>query len=636
MNTSNLYSALTSKDFMHVGPATASKLLSAFSPQELLTHLECRNSEALRTIKGVSEVAILGLYRGYMILKKKVELACFLDNLALPNEIVDKLYAVWGSQAIDKFKRNPYQLLFVLPWEIVDPIGRSLGSSSHPCRLVGAVENCLYEDFEQGKNTCIPPQLLLDKVSNLLGCDITVAEQAVKYSLKVRSVIEHAGLLQLAAAYSFERHIEHLLSQNRKYDISAEVVRHYIRSGKYLTLTEEQEDVVIAALQNRYSAFYGRGGRGKTFTLSAICAAATDLLGRKSRAVQPVLCAVAAKACHRIRKETGHEARTVAGIIYSTERRDLDNKIVIVDEASMLSLSDAFHLIRKIPESSRLIFLGDYGQLPSVDAGRFFFDLITRKAIPSIELSINQRQDQKTDLQLEEILTGTLPELEDYRTGVQSGLYRSVVKDVYAAEEEAMKIYAQFDGKAQVISPLKKNVGGSDSINRLIHEKHYDRSGFSKGTPVIFTKNMVVAIRSRDRLIRLTNGSMGEISDVLALSPAPGDPYLMVDFEFEGKVALTCSEATDYLEMAYCMSCHKSQGSDWDTVIVVLPKSNLLVDRNMIYSALSRCKIRAILIYYDHTFIANRVKAPAAHERRRSALFGGSNVYYHNNKSNRC
>jgi ATP-dependent exoDNAse (exonuclease V) alpha subunit len=112
----------------------------------------------------------------------------------------------------------------------------------------------------------------------------------------------------------------------------------------------------------------------------------------------------------------------------------------------------------------------------------------------------------------------------------------------------------------------------------------------------------------------------------LSQNPRFREPYLKVDFDFEGEVILTWAEATEHLQMAYCLTCHKAQGSDWETVIIVLPKSDKMIDRNMIYTALSRCKVRAILIYFDHKYVEGRVRQPAAHERRRSALFGGGNA----------
>ena len=630
MDAANLYSVLANKDggFVGIGKVTAERLLAAFEPDELLTHIREQNSEALRQVKGVGDKAILGLYRGYMVLSKKLELAEALDRMGLRKANINKIYSVWGNQALQKIKKNPYQLLFVLSWEQIDPIGLKLGDKYHPCRLIAAVENCMYDDYEQDKNTCISPSRLLEKVSGLLACGIDIAKKAVGYAIQAKAILQYKNIFQIPAAYSFERQTESLLRNNRKYDISPTRVTLFLQREGYQSLTEEQTNVVINSLENHVSAFYGRGGRGKTFTLSAICDAAgsAHLMGSDKKTLSPILCAVAAKACQRMRKETGREAMTIAKVLYKVERRDLEQKIILVDEASMLSLSDAYHLIKKIPDSSRLVFLGDAGQIPSIDAGRFLYDLIKSKVVPSVELTINQRQDEKTDKQLECILNATFPEFEDFMPGAGTGLYRAMVKNLHEAEEKAKELYALFRGNAQILSPLKKHAGGSDSINTLIHEEHHYRRGFCKGTPVIYTKNMTLKTKIAGRGVSLTNGSMGVVVEVLSQNPRFREPYLKVDFDFEGEVILTWAEATEHLQMAYCLTCHKAQGSDWETVIIVLPKSDKMIDRNMIYTALSRCKVRAILIYFDHKYVEGRVRQPAAHERRRSALFGGGNA----------
>lgn len=632
MRSANLYAILTCKDggFAHIGEATASKLLAdyggAYTVDEFFAHMESDNMDAFRQVKGVGDKAILGLQRGYMVLTEKIKLARYLDELGLPDGILNKLFDHWGKRAISKIKHNPYQLLFVLPWEKVDPIGLRLGPEYHPCRLVGAVENCMYVDFEQGQNTCITQDLLCKAMMEFLNCDMKTANDAVAHALKVGAVLEHKGVLQIPAAYSFERQTEHLLSNNREYNIGRQRIENFLQNGNYSSLTEEQVNVVVNALQNHISVFYGRGGRGKTFTVSAVCDAVSsaDVMGR-CKTLEPVLCAVAAKASQRMRKESGRGAHTIARILHRWKRRDLENKIVIVDEASMVSLSDAYNLFKKIPDSSRLVLLGDPGQIPSIGAGRVFYDVIKSGKVVKQELTINQRQDEKTDKQLESILSGHFPEFPDYRPGDKTGLYRAVVKNVHEVERKAMELYGMLKGQAQIISPLKQYAGGSDSINYLIHEEYHDRSGYCPGTPVVYTKNKKqMDIKADGRPVSLTNGSMGIVKEVLNSNPRSNEPYLKVAFDYEGEVLLTWEETSEkYLDKSYCLTCHKAQGSDWDTVIIVLPCNDNLVDRNMIYTALSRCKVRAILVYYDHDYVRDSIGAPAAYERRRSSLFGG-------------
>lgn len=636
MNSANLFATLSkSKDdgFFGIGPATAKKLLKdyggVFETDELLRHLRDRNEDAFRNIKGIDEKKINGLMRGANVLSAKLDLADYLDSLGLKRNAVDKLYNIWGKKAKQKIKRNPYLLLCVMDWEPIDSIGRSLGPPDHPCRLIGAVEWCMYKDYEGNNDsgvphTCIPPSLLLEEVKGLLNCSDDVAGRAVELALEVKAILKHGDVLQTPAAFSFERQTEHFLKNNREYDISESKIRSYLRNSEFGTLNPEQEKAVINALQNHISVFYGRGGRGKTFVLKALSSAASDakLMGSSNKVLEPLLCAVSAQACQRIKHATGIEAVTVARILYVFHKSELANKIVMVDEASMLSLSDAYHLIKKIPDSSRLVLLGDPGQIPSVDAGRVLYDVIESGVVPRVELVKNLRQDEKTDNQLAEILAGRFPVLDDYRAGAGSGLYRSVVKDVFAAEKKAMELHGLFGEGSQIISPLRNYEGGVDSINEMIHSDYYHRTGFCPGTPVVFTKrNMFLKTKRSGVAPYLTNGSKGTVVKFLTTSPRYETPYLVVDFEFNGTVTLTWDETEKYLQEAYCLTCHQSQGSEWDTVIIVLPK-NRLVDRNMVYTALSRCRDKAILIYDDHKYVAGRVKDDPAYLLRRSALFG--------------
>lgn len=613
---------MTSHDFKNVGKVIARRLLNEFGPEELLNMLRNRSFDRMRTIKSVNDRVIAGLERGAMVLFKKLELAEYLDNIGLEAPEVHKIFDIWGTQAISKIKRNPYILLCVLPWDKIDQLGLLLGPADHRCRLVGAVEQCHYEDYERGKNTCIPPSLLKAKICELLRCSEEVAERAIQHALDIGAVVKHGKVLQIPAAYSFERQIELFLKHNQTYNISAREVTNYIRSGEFRDLTDEQISVVVNVLQNRFSAFHGRGGRGKTYVLRAICAAAVDkvLMGGQGKTLQPILCAVAAKACQRMKMTTGVEAFTIARVLYKIPRPALESKIIIVDEASMLSLSDAYHLVKKIPDTSRIVFLGDPGQIPSVDAGRVLYDIISSGVVPTVELTNNLRQDQKTDTQLELILGGTFPELEDYWVGAQTGLYRSVVDSVFAAEEEALRLYGLFNGNAQIISPRKVNVGGSKSINNLIHHNLYGQNGYVPNTPVV-TKSLTVKTSNRGGIVSLTNGSIGVVKSILTQAPRYDEQYLVVDFELEGEVTLTFGEVNEYLEKAYCLTCHKAQGSEWDNVIIVLPESQL-VDRNTVYSALSRCKKRAIIVYHNHNYVVNAVRGLPAHERRRTSLFG--------------
>jgi len=461
-----------------------------------------------------------------------------------------------------------------------------------------------------GKNTCIDKKPLENMVKRLISCDGKIFDKGLNLAIDTVTIKEHKEAFQLPAAHLFERRIEEFITDNRPTGISENIVDDYLNNSEYNTLTREQRTAVKHALSNRISAYYGRGGRGKTFALTAIAEGAENLLKNNV-----ILSAVAAKACRRISQETGRRAHTIASLLHF-KNEDLSDSIIIVDEASMLSLIDAYQLIRKLPSTANLCLLGDPYQIPSVDAGRVFYDIIQNEAVPLIELTINKRQDSKTDTQLNQILSGQFPVFDDYRPNAEYGIYKQIVLDIERAEVRAVQLYRellQSGEEVQIISPLKQFSGGSDSINRKAHVVLFQRTEYCEHTPVVWTKNT-----QTEYGIRLTNGSLGFVKGA-----GDGGYYLDVVFEHEGDVQLTWDEVTNHLEMAYCLTVHKAAGSEWDNVVIVLPCSLRMVDRNMVYTALSRCKKRSIVIYHDHKFVTERVQAPPVHERRRSLFLSG-------------
>jgi len=614
MTDVNLRSAFLTKNFPHIGKATVDKMFAAFSPHDLLEHIKNKNDEILRDL-GISERQIWYLHLGFVHGQSLIKVAQYLDSHAFSKPIAPKVHEVWGSLALDKIRKNPYRLLAVAAWDEVDKLGLQRGPAFHPARLVAAIENCAYEDYELNKNTCINKSDLLTMVKKLIGCNNNQFNEGLTLALDIGSVIEHKGFYQIPAANVFERRIESFVANNPHSGISAKDVDEYLNTTpKFASLTDEQRLAVKNALLFRISAFYGRGGRGKTYTLSAIAEGVESLQKRKV-----VLAAVAAKACRRIQAETGRQASTIAYLLHAKNGPSmLENSMVIVDEASMISLLDFYQLVRRMPSTSSLVLLGDPYQIPSVDAGRVFYDIIKNNDVPRVELTINKRQDKRTDEQLENILAGTFPVFDNFYRDAGTGLYKIVEKDIASAEDRAVSLYIELSRcgeNVQIISPLRKYYGGSDAINQKVHMSKFNMSEYCNDTPVVWTKN--VRTESGNHL---TNGSVGV---VLGVNTQPYE--LLVRFDQEGDVKLNRQEVVDYLEKAYCLTVHKGQGSEWDTVIIVLPTSQM-VDRNMVYTALSRCRKRAIVVYSDYRFVVRKVQALPAQERRKSLLFVGQEI----------
>lgn len=627
----NLLSVLDSKSFPGIGLALAQRLLERFGAEGLIERVRSASVEDLTSTQGISHAKANTLIIGARLNIGLFELALYLDSLGLAKPYAAKFHAVWGSKAVKIIKSNPYVLLVIMDWKDVDPLGLSLGNPYHPCRVIAAIEWCMYQDYEDDKNTCIDEITLASMVGNFINCDQATFRRGLNLALRTNAVVAHAGMYQVPATHWYERLVEKFLADNDRTSLTESQVDNWLNGSQHHLVTHEQRDAIKNALMYRISAYHGRGGRGKTWTLKAIADGAKDksLLGKK----RVILAAVAAKAVKRMQAETGFPSAnccTIASLIYVEKPEDLRDAMVIIDEASMLSMVDAFRIIRKLPQNTHIVMLGDKNQIPSIQAGRLFYDIIIHDAVPNKELKISQRHDGKTDGQLQQILDGYFPVFDDYKPESGSGLFRHLVvpankfdDPIRIAEDRAVELYCNFIQRGetvQLISPLRniKYAGSSESINRKAHLAVFGTSGakgLCPGTPVVWTKNMTI----EDGTL-LSNGSIGFVHEVFR----PGGEYsLSVAFEYEGIALLKWLEVKEYLGYAYCLSVHQAQGSEWENVIIVLPNSERMIDRNMVYTALSRCKKRSVIVYYDHDFIERKVTDPPAHERRRSTFLKG-------------
>jgi len=599
------------KDFGH---KTVDKMFLAVSAEQLLKLLADGDQDALGELTGLATKRVLRLVHSYTLYRPLLELACYLDENQFCTPIATKVFQVWGAKAKEKIHSNPYRLLAVATWPEVDALGLKRGPEFHACRVVAAIEYCQYYDYEEDQNTYIDADNLFFATKKLIGCNRAQFDNGLDLAITTGTIISIDGKLQVPAVNLFERRIEKFFLNNTKTGITEVMVAAFLGNSPYFSgLTPEQRAAVTNALTNRFSAYYGRGGCGKTYTLKAIAEGAEFLLGKK----KVFLAAVSAKAARKMAREAGRDAITIAHLVHRTKKEELFDSVIIIDEASMLSLVNMFQILMKVPTSANIVMLGDPNQIPSIEAGRLFYDIIRTKFIPSQELTTNHRQDDKTSKQLSEIIDGNFPHFDDYTPASGTGLYRLLAKNIGDAEQKAVELYRAIKGAGedvQIISPLANYPGGSKSINAKVHFDLHRRDDYVKGTPVVWTKNEGTIFG-----ITLTNGSIGIVK---GRSSHPG-MFLEVAFEVENDVHLTWEEVDNYLEKAYALSVHKAQGSEWMNVIIVLPTSIKMVDRNMVYTALSRCRKRAIVIYHDHAFVSQQVADPAAQERRRSLLFSG-------------
>lgn len=247
--------------------------------------------------------------------REKAEITVFLDRHGIEANLAPPIFKKFGAGAVKLIEKNPYRLLAVLSWPKVDGIGLSMGLKDHGCRLVGAVEQCMYAEYENEKNTWVSPEKLKAAVARLLGIKLDRADVAVELAAETKAVVEYQRGFQLPGAFYFERRCEKWIldrlinpPQNEK-KIEAEIEKFEARND--IRLTWEQRLAVRNALEYGFSVFCGGAGVGKTFTLKALVECGERITGKKI-----VMMALAAKACRKMAQAANRPAITVAKCLH--------------------------------------------------------------------------------------------------------------------------------------------------------------------------------------------------------------------------------------------------------------------------------------------------------------------------------
>ena len=606
-------------EFLGFGQKRAEKVVEAFS-EDIYDRLN--SGDATKFIPTISDQLAVNLINGWHIHKAKAELVSFLDEYGIRANLASAVFERFGADSVSLIKSNPYRLLAVVDWKKVDEIGGRMDLGDTDCRLIGASEWCMYREYEQKKNTWVAPDTLTNQVANLLGTSRSSAGSAVQMAEKVGAITEYMEGYQIPGVYDFEDFSEAWIQKkvserlNRPKSIQKEIQDFERRSG--LALTSEQKSAVTNALDYGFSVYHGGAGVGKTFVLRAVAECSERLTGNRT-----ILMAVPAKACRKMAAAANRPAITLAKCLYHYTKRDLEDSLVVVDEASMLSLSDFYHLVAKLPKSAKLLLVGDAAQIPSINAGTVLYSIINCSIVPSVELTIIQRQANKTGIPkiLSQVRKGALPHLPAYQYNDGLGISLCQVGDNQAILNTVLKVFDHFEGQAQIISPLAMGATGADRLNEVIHWHVHGIRGWRISTPVIYTKNMKSEIGG----IELVNGLMGTVRRIVNHDPIrENTPYLDVDFDGI-LVTLARWEVERYLQKSYALTVHKAQGSDWRTIIAVLTSHALLVDRSMIYTALSRCKDRCVVITSDLRAIEEAVAKDPFFIRRNDRFMVGLN-----------
>ena len=617
---------LSSRTVKGVGPVTAVKIVNRFGLDTfdvIENHPEWLADIPGITMKKAAQIAEsfreqTGI-RGVMLLCK--------DHIS-PTEVT-KVYKRYGGSAVGIIEENPYVLCsgeLGISFDKVDELAISMG---HPLdsenRILSGINYILDYNSSTNGHTSLPLDKLVlaasqllsideENISNIIDCFIH-SEDLGRYRIEDK---EYIMTSRVSEAEDFIAKTLHKLSTNIvRYginDISALIQQ--VEAKLSITLAPQQKQALYLAMDNGVMVLTGGPGTGKTTVVKALISI-FESVGAKV-----VLAAPTGRAAKRMSEATGHEAKTVHRML-EMERTEngesrfcrnaktpLEESVIIVDEASMLDLFLTEALVRALKRGARLILIGDSDQLPSVGAGNILADIIDSERISTIRLTEIFRQSKESLIvtNAHRINQGDSPLLNvtdnDFffvRRENENEICSTVASLI---TERLPRTYGTaIKEQIQIITPSKKGVGGVEALNMTLQEKinpplqfKNEKSAhgtiFREGDRVMQIANNYEIEWQKNGLtgLGLFNGDIGRIIKIYK-----NESYMTIDFD--DKIVEYSFDLLDELELAYAVTVHKSQGSEYPVVIIPMYSCPpMLMSRNLLYTAVTRARKMVILV----------------------------------------
>jgi len=618
----------SSSHFKGIGLKTAQKIVELYGENTIDEILE--HPEKLETISGLSSksreafVSTLRLnYGTEMVLAK-------LANYGIPNKLAIQIQDTYKEETIDVVENYPYQLvedIKGLGFTIADQLAQELGIESQaPERFrAGLIHSLLNACMESG-DTYVEARDLLEKTLNLLESSRPVELEPSQLAQELSNLIEEEKVQQVDtkifdnslffAEEGIHNHLIRILEKEETDKQETEIIQEQI------AIVEEelgiqydaiQKQAICDAIQNKVFILTGGPGTGKTTVINGIIAVYALLEGldlRKKSNLPILLAAPTGRAARRMNELTGLPSATIHRHLGMTGDDDtshledyLDADFIIVDEFSMVDTWLANQLFSNISSTSKILIVGDSDQLPSVSPGQVLADLLQIPSIPQTRLERIYRQGEESTIVTlaSQIRQGILP--ADFTQKKADRSYFEIASNHIPATIEKILDAAIRSGiparDIQVLAPMYRGAAGIDAINQLMQEL---LNPLQKGQ--ISFEASQFQYRSGDKVIHLVNdaevnvfnGDLGYITDLIPGKYTESKQDEMV-IDFDGNEVVYPRNEWYKIRLAYAMSIHKSQGSEFPVVFLpITSASKRMLERNLIYTAITRAKSKLILL----------------------------------------
>lgn len=608
-----------------LGPAIAKKIVKQFGTEALdIIDNDCMQ---LTVIKGITSDKALYISNEYHKITGVNEVIKFLGEYNFGPAHAISVWSAFEHDSIKQIKTNPYILCtsgIDIDFRSVDRMAADLGfDAENSDRVRAGIVYVLHENANAG-HTCLPTEKLRESVCDNLGIERRQFESCLddceEKDWVVRITLGKREFVYLPEYYLAETYIAKKLafmlrtSAQYEKDYSDEI--RGVEFSENIQYEDLQRAAISACLTGSVFILTGGPGTGKTTTLNGVI---KILKAQKKRIL---LCAPTGRAAKRMSDLTGEPARTIHRLLEvdftakgelkfkRNETNPLPADVVIADEMSMVDALLMCSLVRAIKPTSKFIMVGDSNQLPSVGAGNVLKDLIASHYIPSVELKEIFRQAAQSLIvtNAHRIVNGEFPVLDDRQNDfffMNKSLESDIAGLVIQLAKQRLPDTYGFSpiDDIQVLCPTKMGMAGTKELNKQLQSalnppsqnkaelKFFDVI-FRTGDKVMQTKNDydVLWTKNNEKGSGIFNGDIGIIRSVDRFSQN-------VTIDFEGRVAIFTSEMLRRLEHAYAITIHKSQGSEYDAVIIPITAfTHNLLYRNLLYTGVTRAKKMIIVI----------------------------------------
>ena len=609
-----------------VGLTTARRIVSAFGV-EALSIME-NDPERLSEIKGITPKKALEIGEAFRRLAGLRALGDFLSGSGLDAAISMELLRRFGNEALPRILSDPYLLVtlgMTVNFEAVDRLAEKQGIPRSSPRRTDAGVLFMLSLAEGNGHVCLPESLLLSSAASRLGLEKEDAAESLSRLEGAGQVIfspfEGENYVYLPRLYRAERHVAEKIAALAK-------VRYKVPKGLLLLIekaaesllvsyTEKQTEALRAAAENGVMILTGGPGTGKTTAIRGMIAMLEGL------GCEVALAAPTGRAAKRMSELCHREARTIHRLLEVTvdprgemvfnrgALNPLPADAVILDELSMVDVELMSSLLAALKEGARLILVGDADQLPSVGAGTVLESLLESGIVPSVRLDeiFRQARESRIIVGAHEVRNGRMPPLRE-KSGDLFFLPRRTSREmadtvVDLVTNRLPNRLSILPEDVQILLPNRRGAGGTEELNPLLqdalnpkgHGKREVRGRFSvfrEGDRIMQTaNNYEIEWRKNDSLERGTGIFNGDVGVILSIDNDGGSMVI----RFDERTAVYRFELLDQIELAYAVTVHKSQGSEYPAVIfgATLSRSRLL-NRSLFYTAMTRAKKLLILV----------------------------------------